>query len=127
MKKVVLTMVAVAAGLALMLGSSTSADARPKYKMLFDAEYMKEGSALHKSLNGTSNCNVCHQGKMRTNRNELGKALHKALGEDAKNVMDNQKINEALAKAAKEKDPKTNKTFGDLLKDGTWKPTPDEP
>jgi hypothetical protein len=127
MKKVVLTVVAVAAAVGLMLGSSTSADARPKYKMLFDAEYMKDGSALNKALNGTSNCNVCHQGKDRKNRNDLGKAINKALGEDAKNVMDNQKITEAIAKAAKEKAPKSDKTFGDLLKDGTWKPTTEEP
>ncbi len=126
MKKVVLTMVAVVAAVGLMVGSSAPANARPKYKMTFDAEHMKEGSAMHKALNGMSNCNVCHQGKDRKNRNELGKAIQKALGED-KNVMDVEKINTAFGKAVKEKDPKSNKTFGDLIKDGTWKPTPDEP
>jgi hypothetical protein len=126
MKKAVLTMVAVVAAAGLMLGSSAPANARPKYKMAFDAEYMKEGSAMHKALNGTSNCNVCHQGKDRKNRNDLGKAIQKALGED-KNIMDMEKINAAIAKGAKDKAPKSEKTFADLLKDGSWKPTTEEP
>ncbi len=125
MKKAVLTMVAAFAAVGLMLGSSAPADARPKYKMAWDAENLKEGSAMHKALNGMSNCNVCHQGKDRKNRNPYGAAIGKALGE--KNVMDAEKITEAIGKASKEKAAGSDKTFGDLIKDGTLKPTPDEP
>jgi hypothetical protein len=126
MKKVVLTVVAVVAAVGLMVGISAPASARMQYKKAFDAEYMKEGSAMHKALNGTSNCNVCHQGKDRKNRNALGVAIQKVLG-DEKNVMDAEKVNAALSKAVKEKAPKSDKTFEALLKDGSWKPTPDEP
>jgi hypothetical protein len=125
MKKAVVTMVAVVAAIALVLGTGSPADARPKYKMAWDAANMKEGSAIHKSLNGMSNCNVCHQGKDRKNRNAYGMAIGKALGE--KNVMDAEKINAAFEKAGKEKPAGKDKTFGDLIKDGTWAPTPDEP
>ena len=124
MKKAVLTMVAVVAAVGVMLGSSAPAHARPKYKMTWDGQYMKEGSAMHTALKGMSNCNVCHQGKMRPNRNAYGMAIAKAIGE--KNVMDVEKITAAIEKASKEKDPKSEKTFGDLLKDGKWAPTPDE-
>ena len=53
-------------------------------------------------------------------------AIQKALG-DEKNVMDAEKVSAAIGKAVKEKAPKGDKTFGDLIKDGSWKPTPDEP
>jgi hypothetical protein len=41
--------------------------------------------------------------------------------------MDAEKINAALEKAAAEKSSKDGPTFGALLKDGKWKPTPEEP
>ena len=127
MKKAVLTMVAVFAAVGLMLSTGASpASARPKYKMAWDAKYLKEGSAIQKALpEGKSTCNVCHQGKDRKNRNEYGAAIGKALGE--KNVMDVEKINEALGKAEKEKPKGKDKTFGDLIKDGAWSLTTDEP
>src|SRR6188474_1170071 len=56
MKKAVVTMVAVCAAIGLVLACSSPASARPKYKMAWDAAYLKEGSAIHKSLNGMSNC-----------------------------------------------------------------------
>jgi hypothetical protein len=124
MKKAVLTMTAVAAAVGLMLFAGAPADARPKYKMVWDKEYLTEGSAIHKAWEGKSNCNACHQGKDRKNRNAYGAAIGKALGE--KNVMDEAKIKEALAAAAKEKAAGSDKSFGDLIKDGSWKSTPEE-
>jgi hypothetical protein len=125
MKKFVVMMAAVAVAVGVNLSVDTeSADARPQYKKEFDAKYMQEGSALQAALK-TSNCNVCHQGKMRKNRNDYGASLAKALGE--KDVKDPAKINQALEKAAAEKSGKDGPTFGSLLKDGKWKPTPDEP
>lgn len=124
MKKAVLMMVAAAAAVALWICTSTMAEARPKYKTAWDARYMKDGSEIKKAL-GTSNCNVCHQGKNRKNRNAYGMAIDKALG--AKNVMDAEKIEAALEKAEKEKAAGSDKTFGDLIKDGSWKPTVEEP
>jgi hypothetical protein len=123
MKKAVLTMTAVAAAVGLMLIAGSPADARPKYKMVWDGENLKEGSAMHKALEGKSNCFVCHAaGTDRKKRNPYGMAIAKALGED-KNVMDETKIKDAFAKAAKEKPEKSDKTFGDMIKEGTWKPT----
>ena len=125
MKKAVVTMVAVVAAIGLVFSSGSPVHARMQYKKAWDAANMKEGSAISKSLNGMSNCNICHQGKERKNRNAYGAAIGKALGE--KNVMDVEKINAALEKAGKEKPAGKDKTFGDLIKDGTWAPTPDEP
>lgn len=121
MKKAVMLVVAGAAVIGLVV---SSADARPKYKTAWDAEYLKEGSAIHKALDGKSNCMLCHQGKDKKKRNAYGMAVGNTLG--AKNVMDLAKITEALKKAAAEKAPGSDKTFGDMIKDGTLKPTPDE-
>ena len=123
MKKVVLAMAAAMVAVSVLGGASTdTASARPPYKMEFDKKYMADGSALNKALSGKSNCNLCHQGKDRKNRNDYGAAIGKALGE--KNVKDNQKIVEALDKAEKEKSG--DKTFGDLIKEGKLPVTMDE-
>jgi hypothetical protein len=90
--------------------------------MEFDKKYMGDGTAINKALSGKSNCNICHQGKNRKNRNEYGNALGKALGE--KNVKDNQKIVEALEKA--EQDKSGDKSFGDLIKEGNLPVTMEE-
>lgn len=125
MKKAVLMMVAVLVVVGLVLGAAEEAQARPKYKMAWDARYLKEGSAIHTALEGKSNCNVCHQGKNRKNRNAYGASIGKALGE--KNVMDAQKIEAAIEKAEGEKPAGSDKTFGDQIKAGTLKPTVEEP
>ena len=123
MKKVVLAVVAAMVAVSVLGGLSTdSASARPPYKMEFDKKYMADGSEINKALSGKSNCNICHVGKDRKNRNEYGAAIGKALGE--KNVKDNQKIVDALGKAEKEKSG--DKTFGDLIKEGKLPVTMDE-
>lgn len=125
MKKVVLAAVAALAAVSVVSGwMSETANARPPYKMEFDKKYMADGTALNKALEGKSNCNLCHQGKNRKNRNEYGEALTKALGE--KNVKDMAKIAEALVKAEKAKPNGGDKTFGDLIKDGSLPVTMEE-
>jgi hypothetical protein len=125
MKKVVLA--AMAAGLAVsFVGGflSNTASARPQYKVEFDKKYMTEGSAIHKALEGKSNCNICHQGKNRKNRNAFGTAISKVIG--GMNVKDTPKIVEAITKVEKEKPEGGDKTFGDLIKEGKLPVTMEE-
>lgn len=65
-------------------------------------------------------CNVCHEGKLKKNRNEYGKALGQLLSR--KNDTENkEKIIAALKKVeAKHVDPNDEKspTFGDRIKAG---------
>src|SRR5687768_8328538 len=117
MKKIVLAVVAAAVAVSFVGGiASNTASARMQYKAEFDKKYMAEGSAMHKALEGKSNCHICHQGKDRKNRNAFGATIAKALGE--KNVKEPAKIIEAIGKAEKEKVEGSDKTFGDLIKEG---------
>jgi hypothetical protein len=104
----------VAAGLMVAL-SAQSSQARPKYFATFKEAYPK----LEEQAN-EKKCNVCHIGATdKKTRNDYGKALHKGLGGDAeKNVMDAEKIKEAIKKAEKEKSSTEGKTFGDLITAG---------
>lgn len=116
MKKAVVFVFAVAvAGLASLGPGVRQAEAFPPFKVAFDKMYMTEGSAIHKALEGKSNCNLCHVGtKDKKTRNDYGVALDKLVTkEDAKNP---EKIREALAKIETEKAGDT--TFGQLIKDG---------
>jgi len=103
-------------GLAIMglvlASAARDVQARPKYFAEFKTAYPKLVEAADKEK-----CNVCHFGDKKTNRNDYGKAVSKSLGEDAKNVMDVEKIKEGLKKAEKEKNA-DGKTFGDLINDG---------
>lgn len=102
-----LFMVAVAG---LFLASAlTTADARPKYKAAFEKKYPKVGES------NKIDCGVCHPGAKKSEKNNYGDALGKAVG---KNEMDETKINEALGKIEAEKSAVSGKTFGDLLKEG---------
>jgi hypothetical protein len=124
MKKcVVWLLVAVVSGVGSLAVNNRQAQAFPPFKVAFDKMYMTEGSALHKALEGKSNCNVCHLGtKDKKKRNEYGVALDKLLTkDDAKNP---EKITEALAKVEAEKSG--NATFGDLIKQGKLPITKDE-
>lgn len=102
-----LTLMASVVAVGVMLYSS-EVEARPNYKKAFDGEYSE-------SLKKTD-CNVCHEGKDKKNRNDYGKAFGKALG--ATKVSKEDKIKEALEKAGKEKSAVDGKTFADLIKDG---------
>lgn len=95
---------------ALVFAVGQDAQARPKFLPAF-----KEAYPALVAQADTVKCNVCHFGDKKTNRNDYGMAVGKAIGE--KNVMDAEKIKEALKKAEGEKNA-DGKTFGELIKDG---------
>jgi hypothetical protein len=104
----------VAVAASVLLGSLPSAEAFPNFKIQFDKRYMTEGSALHKVLEGKTNCNVCHVGADKKKKNDYGVALDKLLSrDDMQNV---EKIQQALEKVETEKC--SSGTFGDLIKEG---------
>jgi hypothetical protein len=114
MKKAVVLVLAVA-GVASLGLDVRQAEAFPPFKVAFDKMYMTEGSAMHKALEGKSNCNVCHLGtKDKKKRNEYGVALDKLLSKD--DAKQPEKIAAALAKVESEKSG--DKTFGELIKEG---------
>jgi hypothetical protein len=84
------------------------AEARKQYMDSFKAKYTKVAE------NNKINCNTCHVGTKKSDRNDYGQALAKATGKDQK---DKGKIDEALAKTEKEKNA-DGKTFGELLEAG---------
>jgi hypothetical protein len=105
----------LACGLALaavvVMSATRTADARPKYLAEFKGSYEKLAGEADKVK-----CNICHYGTEKKNRNDYAKALGEALG--AKNVMEVDKIKEALKKTEKGKSSVEGKTFGDLINDG---------
>jgi hypothetical protein len=100
--------------LALVALNVTPADAFPAWKMAFDKKYLVEGSALHTALEGKSNCNICHVGTDKKQRNDYGKALDKLLSKD--DMKDADKIQQAFEKVEGEKSG--DSTFGALIKEG---------
>ena len=90
----------------LLAPSARPVEARPNYKKEFEKKYPKVKMV---------NCNVCHVGEDKKERNEYGKAMATAL--DAVKVTDAKKVQKALDKAAKEKDA-DGKPYGDKLKKG---------
>jgi hypothetical protein len=106
-----IVMVVVAAVMAV---DTPSADAFPAFKIAFDKKYMVEGSALHTALEGKTNCNICHVGTDKKQRNDYGKALDKLLSKD--DMKDAEKIQQSLEKVEAEKNGET--TFGSLIKEG---------
>lgn len=103
-------LIAVAAAtLVFATAFAGSVDARPGYKTAFEKKYPKVKEA------NKVDCNTCHEGMDKKNRNNYGMALGKVI---AKNEKDNGKIDEALGKIEAEKSAVEGKTFGDLLKDG---------
>jgi hypothetical protein len=92
---------------AIVLAPATpTAEARPAYKKSFEKMYKKFKKV---------DCNVCHVGEDKKERNEYGKALSTAL--DAVNVKDAKKIEKALSKTEKEKDA-DGKPYSEKLKKG---------
>ncbi len=100
-----------AVGLMLLAGLP-NAQARPNYKKEFEAKYPEVVKAQE---GGKINCNTCHEGTSKKNRNIYGKALAKKL--DGKKITDADKIKKALTETEKEKSAVEGKTFGDLLKE----------
>jgi hypothetical protein len=106
-----------AAGLVLVLAgivcltSTRQAEARPQYYPWWTQTYP---SVTDKNkVKASVRCNVCHVGAKKTNRNDYGKAIVKAL-DGQTNVKQKNKFVDALKEAAKEKNA-DGKTFGDLL------------
>ena len=98
-----------------------SAEARPDYKKAATAKWEKSKIA---EILKTEKCNLCHYGKTKKNRNDLGKALIKCGLTEEKYVelkSDKEKLaefaTEVLTKAEGEKSTK-GKTFGELIKAG---------
>lgn len=75
-------------------------EARPNYKKTFDSTYPEVAKA------SKTNCNVCHFGDDKKNRNHYGEALRKELKEPK--VTDEKRIKDAL-KAIENGDCKTGK------------------
>lgn len=93
---------------AMILVQARYVEARPQYMKVFKDKY---GMELK-----DANCAVCHPTKDKKERNAYGKKVAEVLG--AKNVKDGEKIAAALEKVAGEKNDKTGKTFGDMIKAG---------
>jgi hypothetical protein len=105
------------AGLVLVLAGITwltpvrQAEARPQYLPVWLKTY--PDVAEKNKVTAAVKCNVCHFGAKKSNRNDYGKAIIKAL-DGKKNVKDKDKIVDVLKAAAKEKNA-DGKTFGELL------------
>ncbi len=112
-KAVCLSMLALVTVAAVAM-NPPSADAFPAFKIGFDKKYMNEGTALHTALEGKTNCNICHVGTDKKQRNDYGKAVDKLLTRE--DIKDLEKIQKALEKVEAEKSGAT--TFGALIKEG---------
>ena len=102
-----LTAVAFLAFATIILAPTREAEARPGYKKAFDGLY---GKSLKKT-----DCNVCHEGKDKKARNDYGKAVGEALGEE--NCKDAEKVKKAIEDAGA-KENKDGKKYEDLIKKG---------
>ena len=98
--------------------SSQSAFAIKPFQDAFLKKYV-EGNENKEFVEAATaaKCGVCHVGAKKTDRNAYGMALSELLDkkEDAKNEA---KINEALDTVAGMKAADSEKTFGDLIKEG---------
>jgi len=115
-RSVVLTVCAL---LLLSLGVNASFG-RPDYRKQIEATY--KTSKIAGAIKD-ANCNVCHYGKSKKNRNDYGTALSKILTPDSYKELKkspdqlNKKIIDALKKVSAQKSV-TGKTFGELIEAG---------
>ncbi len=107
--KAVVGLVLAVAGIVFL--TSGQAEARPQYLRVWMDTYPEV--AQKNNVKTTLKCNVCHMGAKKSNRNDYGKAITKAL-DGAKNVKDKDKFVDVLKTAAKEKNA-DGKTYGELL------------
>ena len=122
---VVRSVAAVMVAAAVLVMSSPDASARPKYATNANAKYPDLAKKI--GTDGKLTCALCHTTKDNSKkqiRNNFGAAVGKNL--EKKNESDDEKIKAALEKAEAEKSATDDKTFGDLIKDGTA-PGTDEP
>ncbi len=123
MKKIAMLLVPMAVvAVYFLTAGQQSAEARPPYKAAWDKAYMTEGSAMFKALEGKSNCNICHEGKDKKDRNAYGMAVAKGIG--AKNEKDAEVIAAGIKKAAAAKSADGGPTFGELIESGKLPVTP---
>lgn len=125
MKKKMLGMVVVGLGVIGLTGTLREANADKAFFDQFVATYVKSDSDDPKAKAFAEavekvRCNVCHEGKLKKNRNEYGKALGELLSRKT-DTENKEKIVAALKKVeAKHTDPKdeNSPTFGDRIKAG---------
>jgi hypothetical protein len=110
--KAVAGLVLALAGIVCLM-SARQAEARPQYLRVWLKTYP---DLAQKSDVKSLKCNVCHLGAKKTNRNDYGKAIVKAL-DGKKNVKDEEKFTDVLKTAAKEKNA-DGKTYGEVLEAG---------
>lgn len=99
------------------------AQAMPPFKKVFDAKYVKPDSAdanqqAFAAAVKKANCNVCHVGKKKKERNLYGQALDKLIEKKEKDAV---KIEAALDEVARQKsnpDDPNSPTFGELIEQG---------
>jgi hypothetical protein len=108
--KAVAGLVLTLAGI-VCLTSARNAEARPQYLGMWLQTYPTV--AEKNDVKNSVKCNVCHVGPKKTNRNDYGKAIVKAL-DGKKNVRKKADFVDALKTAEKEKNTE-GKTFGELL------------
>ncbi|MFN3650338.1 MAG: DUF1080 domain-containing protein [Armatimonadota bacterium] len=96
---------------ALAVGVISAAAARPGYLQAFQAHYQTEGKPL-----AAGRCATCHVGMPNEKKwNVYGTALGRALG--GPNVQDREKIIAAFRQIEDQRNPATNRTFGEMLRD----------
>jgi len=106
-----------------LLAHAPRALAIEAFKKEFIAVYVKADSAdagdqAFAAAVKKANCNVCHVGTKKKDRNEYGKALDELLDKKA-DIKNTEKIRQALETvAAKKSNPadESSPTFGDLIK-----------
>jgi cytochrome c peroxidase len=111
----------------LIVGLCSVAEARKPYMEQFKDLYIKDPADPATTPNEKklaesfekAQCNTCHLGKQKKDRNIYGEELAKKIGK--KNEKNNQTIKKAIEGTGKElSDPKNpmSPKFGDLIKDG---------
>src|SRR5687767_4962463 len=115
MKRAAYWLLIVAVAASAVITNLRPAAAYPNFKIQFDKRYLIEGTALHKSVNGKTTCNICHVGMNKGRKNDYGMAVGRLLGRD--DMRNPEKIQQAFEKIEAEKIGTT--TFGELIKEGT--------
>ena len=115
-------LLAVVAVAASGLMSPEQVQARPTYLPVFKKEYSK----LDQTKVDENKCGICHGGEKGANKKKLSKyaqelksALQKTEGFEKFPVKGEENIKSAL-QAAEKADAGGGKTYGDLLKEGTF-------
>ena len=123
MKRSFLLLVCVA----LFAMSAAQAWAIPPFNEAFKKMYVQDGTPLAEKV-AEVKCNVCHEGKVKKDKNAYGVAVGKYLKKadfagddkkfDPKSPEGVKALNEGLEKAAAEKAPTGGKSYGELIKAG---------